>query len=180
MPRVGSLRANSPTHKQTMSPWSASRAASLDGAMDCFLTGDSLYLDRLDQVDGLDRQGAGGVRDPAVDCLVCLLRPFFPSSVSGEHQARPHIRTTAVSRGVMPEGAPEPKTLIAILKSAGFTDGGRAAHLSAPYSSVAGNKSQGLRSELSAFLRDRTRQSETVRDLLARIREKGNWPRSTT
>jgi hypothetical protein len=152
----------------------------VNGPVEAFLTGDYLYIDRPYRVSGLQRAGGGSLRDPAVDCLVRLLRPFFPSTVSGEHQARPYIRTTAIGRGLMPEGAPEPKTLITILKSAGFTDGGREGHLYAPYSSVAGNKSPALRSELSAFLRDRTKRSATVSDLITRIRQNGTWPRPAT
>ena len=122
--------------------------------------------------------GAGPSRQPAVECLMAILKPFFPRRAGSDAQlqARPYIRSSAIGRGRLPTGAPTASALIDILFSEGFTDGGREAHVYAPWSPVAGAKdgSVELRTELLAFVRE-GRQGKTVKRLLGRIGRAASW-----
>jgi len=128
-------------------------------------------------VDGVERVRPDSSSNPVEECLVRLLRPFFPSGVgpAGQHQARPYVRSSAIGRGAFPLGSPGAPDLISALKAEGFTDGGRQDHLYAPWSSVVGVFNVELRNEMSAFLRNRESGPATER-LMNRIRREGNWP----
>jgi hypothetical protein len=112
----------------------------------------------------------------AEECLVRLLRPFFPSwaGPGGEIQARPYIRLSAVGRGAMPEGSPTDGDLLAVLAAEGFTPGGRADHLYAPWSSVAGGRKRDLRNEMLAFLRNRTK-GPAIERMLKKVDAAASW-----
>lgn len=123
----------------------------------------------------------GGEQRPAADeCLRAILKPFFPrrAGATRQLQARPYIRSSAVGRGRLPAGSPTGDTLIGILYSAGFTDGGREGHVYAPWSSVAGARDSGveLRNELLAFLLD-GQQGNTVRQLIQKVQQAASWRR---
>jgi hypothetical protein len=144
-----------------------------------WMAGDFLMLDPR-RVDGLTHQASPPPGDPAADCLRRLLRPFFPSHATGgpaEHQARPYIRSSAVGRGVFPPGTPSHAALVALLRSLGFTDGGRSGHIYAPWSAVAGASDWELRNELSAFLRDGTR-TPRIEQCITRLDREGSFERS--
>jgi hypothetical protein len=147
-----------------------------EGLIASFLTGPWIGIDPA-HVDGLERFRADPSRDPAVECLVRLLRPFFPSLVgpSGQHQARPYIRSSAIGRGAFPTGSPGAPALISALKAEGFSDGGRQGHLYAPWSSVVGAFDVQLRREMSAFLRNNGERGPAIERLLTRIRREGDW-----
>jgi uncharacterized protein YjbI with pentapeptide repeats len=130
------------------------------------------------------REIAGLCKEPPCEkapgrrCLAQLLRPFFPSHVGSaeERQARGYIRLSALGRGAMPDGAPSPADLKAILEAEGFTDGGRSDHMYAPWSSVAGagKEAVALRNELLGFIRNGT-GGEAVQRMLARLERKASW-----
>lgn len=134
---------------------------------------------------GQDRRRFAGLRlstavesqDPGVECLRQLLRPFFPSRVgeSGTHQARDYIRSSALGRGVFPQGSPSPSELTNLLSAEGFTRGGRQGHIYAPWSDVAGSTRVHLRSEFSAFLRNQASRGPTIQALLDKIRRSAGW-----
>ena len=127
-------------------------------------------------ISGLSPTQGPTAGDLAEITLVRLLRPFFPShaGTAGESQARGYIRSSAIGRGVLPDGAPLTGALTQILLSEGFTTGGRSGHIYAPWSSVAGVTNRALRSELAAFMRNRE-QGAAVKRLLARIRREADW-----
>lgn len=127
---------------------------------------------------GLRLRTAGPAADPAVECLRQLIRPFFPSRVGapGTHQARDYIRSSAIGRGVLPDGSPSVTDLTGFLTAEGFTKGGRQGHLYAPWSDVAGATRVGLRSEFSAFLRNQNSRGSTIQQLLDKIRKAAGWP----
>jgi hypothetical protein len=110
--------------------------------------------------------------------LLRALRPFFPSHV-GEGlapQARPYIRLSALGRGSLPEGAPGQAALQRLLEAEGFTTGGRADHLYAPWSSVAGGgeKAFRLRKELLAFVTNH-HKGPTIERMIKRIVRDAGW-----
>jgi hypothetical protein len=155
-------------------------AASFEGCMtegpiESLLAGEWIGIDAA-HVDGIERVRPDSSGDPVEECLVRLLRPFFPSRVGppGQHQARPYIRSSAIGRGAFPPGSPSAPALILALKAEGFTTGGRQGHLYAPWSSVAGALNVELRNEMSTFLRNRER-GPAIERLLDRIRQDGTW-----
>lgn len=154
------------------------KCTSIETAADIF-SGHWLGLHTA-ELDGLERveDVAPTPRELAQRCLTRLLRTFFPSSVGDPEgrQARGYIRVSAIGRGAMPPGSPEPSELKNVLESEGFKSGGRADHLYAPWSSVLGAPagSTALRNELSAFVRHGT-ESGSVRRMLARIEQCARW-----
>jgi hypothetical protein len=127
-------------------------------------------------IEGIQQSHQAPARDLAVDCLRRLLRTFFPLRVGAgnQHQVRQYIRISAIGRGAFPTGSPNPAALASILKSEGFTDGGRSDHLYAPWSSVAGATRLELRNEMGAFLRT-GEMGSAIRRMLQRIRDEGSW-----
>ncbi len=134
---------------------------------------------------GLDLKRVSGltkvqkvVTPPEVATLRSMLKTFFPSRVGdrGQRQVRPYIRSSALGRGSLPKGAPTGETMFRILEAFGFTDGGRANHLYAPWSSVAGGGPDEIefRNELNDFL-SKDARSVRVTQLLERIRRAGTW-----
>lgn len=129
------------------------------------------------EVSGLCKESACE-KTPSRQCLARLLRPFFPSRAGAaeEREARGYIRLSALGRGVMPDGAPSPSDLKAILEAEGFTDGGRSDHMYAPWSSVvgAGKEAVALRNEFLGFIRNGT-EGEAVKRMLARLEREASW-----
>ena len=115
-------------------------------------------------------------RDPAEECLVRVLRAFFPTHVGAgdRHQARGYIRTSAIGRGSYPPGSPGPKDLIAALEAMGFSQRVHRGHLQAPWGRRGGSAPVRLRNEMSAFLRD-GRKGPGVLALLGRVRRGASW-----
>lgn len=133
------------------------------------------------RVRGLIQERQWPEANPAEECLVRLLRPFFPSwaGPGGEIQARQYIRLSALGRGAMPSGSPSDGELLAILQAEGFSHGGRADHLYAPWSSITGARRRELRNEMAAFLRSRAR-SPAIDRMLRKIDAAATWDKSST
>lgn len=107
-----------------------------------------------------------------------LLNPFFPRRVGSgdQRQARGYIRSSALGRGVWPDGAPTGSELMDILLSSGFTTGGREGHVYAPWSSVvgSGDEAMEIRNELLAYLHNRKR-GPFVDQLIEKIQRAAEW-----
>ena len=139
--------------------------------------GDALGFDPR-RVRGLDPEGTRAKRAPAQQCLRAMLKPFFPSRVGEgrQVQARRYIRSSALGRGLLPAGSPSTKELLQFLEAEGFTSGGRAAHIYAPWSSVVGggDNTVALRNELIDYMQT-GREGPTVRRMLDRIKRSAGW-----
>jgi hypothetical protein len=167
----------SPGHANEYGPVVAFEESAGSATLSELLQGDWLGVDAR-RLEGYQLPGAPESGDPVEACLRALLKPFFPrrAGTDAQLQARPYIRSSAVGRGRLPNGAPSPGELTDILFQEGFTDGGREAHIYAPWSSVAGASAQSieLRNEFLAFLRGQERTSSVTR-ILGRIRRAGQW-----
>lgn len=144
--------------------------------LDELLKGDALGLVPR-RASGIEAPGASATLTPAETTLLRLLRPFFPSRVGTGHlQVRRYTRLTAIGRGTLPVGAPSHSTLAGILMSVGFTTGGRADHLYAPWSNVVGGGDAAirLRNELQGFIKER-KMSNTVKLLIGKIEASSTW-----
>jgi hypothetical protein len=145
-------------------------------ALDELLGGDALGLVPR-RISGIEAPGAKATLTPAETTLLRLLRPFFPSRVGTDHlQVRRYIRLTAIGRGTLPVGAPSHGALTNILMSVGFTTGGRADHVYAPWSNVVGGGEAAirLRNELQSFIRER-KASNAVKAIIAKIEANSTW-----
>jgi hypothetical protein len=107
-----------------------------------------------------------------------MLKTFFPFRVGeGEQrQARRYIRSSALGRGVLPAGSPSQAELFQILEAEGFTTGGRAGHIYAPWSSVVGGGDDAIvfRTELMEYMQSK-KEGTTVKRMLERIRRAAKW-----
>lgn len=140
------------------------------------LQGEWLGLD-MQRVRGISTENESS-RTAAEVCLRALLKPFFPrrAGTGRQLQARRYIRSSAVGRGVLPQGSPSASELIGFLSAEGFTDGGREAHIYAPWAPVVGGGAEAiaLRNEMLAFMLE-DRRGPTVRRLLNRIDRAAAW-----
>lgn len=146
-----------------------------DGPHESFLQGPELGM-VAGRPLGLSTEGSD-LSDPALECLRRLLSRFFPprAGTPGSRQARDYIRSSSIARGCYPAGSPSPDDLTGFLRAEGFTNGGRQAHLYAPWSEVVGHTRNDLRAECASFLRDPESRGPTISRLLARIRTAGRW-----
>ena len=123
-----------------------------------------------DKISGIRGQKIEDRSDAEI-CLRRALRTFFPSHIGDGDalQVRRYIRLTALGRGSMPPGAPGQADLQKIFESVGFTTGGRADHLYAPWSSIAGASKAGmdLRDDFIQFLRNgECKEGSSVKKML--------------
>lgn len=155
---------------------------SFDGCIaerpDELLAGEWLGVDPR-RVAGLGILGGVGDMPREQFVLRATLKTFFPARAGEgrQRQARPYIRSSALGRGTLPDGAPSGETLFRILRTVGFTDGGRDRHLYAPWSGVVGGGEAAfkMRSELLDFMTNGTSTGVTVNSLLAKIRREAGW-----
>lgn len=147
-----------------------------DGPLQALLAGPELGIP-VSQVQGVGNE-AVTLADEAGECLRRLLSRFFPSraGVPGALQARDYIRSSSIARGRYPPGSPGPEELTGFLRAEGFTNGGRQAHLYAPWSEVVGHTRDDLRVECARFLRDTGARGPTITRLVDKIRLAGQWP----
>ncbi len=142
------------------------------------LGGEFLGLPATSSVAGLQLESDAAAEDPAEACARSTLGTFFPlrAGSGSEFQARDYIRSSAIGRGRMPDGAPTRDQLTNILKAEGFSDGGREGHLYAPWSQVGGVTEEGkqLKNQLIAFLRGRD-PSPRIQAIIERVRKAGAW-----
>lgn len=141
------------------------------------LRGSWLGLDPS-RIDGLFGSGTDRRAHPAEACLRALLKLFFPvrAGAGTQRQARGYIRSSAIGRGSLPQGSPSATALEDVLRSVGFTSGGRRAHLYAPWASIVGSGAEAvsLRNEMIAFLAT-GRRSPRIEELIDRVRRLGSW-----
>lgn len=138
--------------------------------VDKLVSGD--WSSKNEALSGISAKVVQSMSD-AEACLRRALRAFFPSHIGDGSalQVRRYIRLSALGRGSMPAGAPGQEELQRIFESVGFTTGGRADHLYAPWSGVAGATQSGmeLRTELLDFLRDGNKRSPSVQRMMSRL-----------
>lgn len=132
---------------------------------------------------GAEFAGKPGIRsefngvqpDPAELTLLGIISPFFPSHIGEcDFQRRGYIRSSALGRGRFPAGAPGKQFMKQLLKSEGFSTGGREGHIYAPWSKVNGKKGADLRRDLDRFVRTGAK-SLVVERMLIKIRREARW-----
>jgi hypothetical protein len=166
-----------PSGHETYGPICSFEDCEADQPVYNFVGGDWIGTE-VRMIEGIAVRGTTAAKSPAELTLRALLKTFFPvrAGEGDQWQARGYIRSSAIGRGVVPDGAPNASALMDILLSQGFTKGGRTGHVYGPWSSVVGGGESGvaIRNELLKFFRSGI-SGPTTQALIAKINRAATW-----